>query len=705
MIRKLVVMASLVVVAVLAAALVPAAGGGAAEPPPPVAFAATWGSFGAADGQFKYPWGVGVDSAGNVYVADRDNHRVQKFSPSGAFLAQWGSYGTGPGQFANPYGLAVDADDHVYVVDTSNHRVQKFTAGGQFVTQWGSYGYRDGWFQYPQGVAVDRAGHVYVTDGEGRRVQKFDADGRYLTQWGSPGTGNGQFDYPRAVAVDEDGVVYVADTRNHRVQRFTADGTYLGQWGGLGTGAGQFDQPFALAVQAGRVYVADYNNHRVQVFDTDGGFLAAWGGPGSGAGQFRNPQGIHVDHAGRVLVSDAENHRVQAFVPTPGELTGTVRDTGSAAPVGGAWLVLLRTSDLAIAASTGADGAGRYRVAVPPGTYLLYVIDPTGAHQSGLHGDPTPLVIEPGGSVLADPGLDPTRGGITGTVRTATTTSPVPGAWALAFSSVDGSLEAAAVASPTGGYDLGGLAPGRHFLGWVDPGGAHATRFAGGAESLPASPPLDVVAGSDTAADGALPAQPAVGTGSLLSGRVTDAATGEGLGGVHVVALRAADYRMARGAVTASDGTYALDLADGSYLLAFADGTGTHHMAWYDGQPATGLAAATPVAAPGRADAALARSVGAVVGTVTEDGTGTPLPNVGVLVLGPTGIVAGVTTGANGRYRVDGLRPGTYRLVFADGSGAHRQEYWDGGADYASASPVAVTAGSTATLDAALARR
>ena len=66
-------------------------------------FLTQWGSFGTGDGQFKQPWGVAVDSAGNVYVTDYWNHRVQKFTSSGAFLTQWGSAGTGDGQFATSY--------------------------------------------------------------------------------------------------------------------------------------------------------------------------------------------------------------------------------------------------------------------------------------------------------------------------------------------------------------------------------------------------------------------------------------------------------------------------------------------------------------------------------------------------------------------------------------------------------------------------
>ncbi|HPN63784.1 MAG TPA: SBBP repeat-containing protein [Candidatus Goldiibacteriota bacterium] len=92
----------------------------------PVAFVTKWGSQGSEDGQFNNPHGVAVDSAGNVYVADSSNNRIQKFTSSGVFITKWGSYGNADGQFSYPYGVAVDSAGNVYVADSGNNRVQKF---------------------------------------------------------------------------------------------------------------------------------------------------------------------------------------------------------------------------------------------------------------------------------------------------------------------------------------------------------------------------------------------------------------------------------------------------------------------------------------------------------------------------------------------------------------------------------------------------
>jgi len=114
-----------------------------------------------------------VDGSGNVYVADRDNNRIQKFDASGTFVTTWGSAGSGNGQFSNPTGVATDGSGNVYVVD-GNNRIQEFDANGAFLTTWGSFGYSgNGQFNGSFCVATDGNGNVYVADEGNSRIQKF----------------------------------------------------------------------------------------------------------------------------------------------------------------------------------------------------------------------------------------------------------------------------------------------------------------------------------------------------------------------------------------------------------------------------------------------------------------------------------------------------------------------------------------------------
>jgi len=224
-------------------------------------------------GQFDSPRGIATDSAGNIFVADTGNGRIEKFSPSGTFLSTIGTKGTGRGQLAEPNGISIDRAGNIYVAEVaSNHRVQKLAPDGRFIAEWkgpapGFYG--------PRRIAIGPDDSIYVVDQGHTRVVKFDPDGQVLAVWGRAGNGDGQFDDPTSVAVDPTtNKVYVADPRNKRIQVFDSDGRFLTKWPVPEWGQPAGFEDLAIDSQRGRLYASSANMNSILVFDLQGNRVA-----------------------------------------------------------------------------------------------------------------------------------------------------------------------------------------------------------------------------------------------------------------------------------------------------------------------------------------------------------------------------------------------------------------------------------------------
>ncbi len=285
-----------------------------------------FGTNGVGNGQFLYPRSVAIDAQGNVYVADSDNTRVQKFDANGKFLLAWGTKSPDnqpapAGTFSQIWGIAVDKNGNVYVADTWNHRIQKFDASGKFLKMWGSNADTRGIanvdpdkFYGPRALAIDAQGNLLVTDTGNKRILKFSPDGAPLAQFGGFGTEVGLFNEPVGLAVDAQGNVYVADTWNQRVQKFDANFNFLAQWQVQAwDGQGVLNKPYLAVDAEGNGVVSDPEAHRLIKFSSDGKLLAVWGALGTDMNSFNLPTGVAFDAQGNLYVADSGNMRILIF--------------------------------------------------------------------------------------------------------------------------------------------------------------------------------------------------------------------------------------------------------------------------------------------------------------------------------------------------------------------------------------------------------
>jgi peptidylglycine monooxygenase len=124
---------------------------------------------------FNHPADVAVARNGDIYVADGyGNSSVHRFSADGKHLATWGGPGLGRGQFTTPHGIWVDARDRIFVADRENNRVQLFSPEGDFYGEWGDV-------YHPMDIYIDPAGVVYVTD-QIPRITMFSPEGQMLAR-------------------------------------------------------------------------------------------------------------------------------------------------------------------------------------------------------------------------------------------------------------------------------------------------------------------------------------------------------------------------------------------------------------------------------------------------------------------------------------------------------------------------------------------
>ena len=161
------------------------------------------------------PYGIAFNSRGEMIVSEWNGHQISIFDIGGKKIRTFGSWGDSPEQMKFPRGIAIDNADNIYV--SSNHKLQKFTNSGELIKCVGQKGSKEGEFDDPHRVTL-YDNQLYVCDSNNYRIQMFDLDMNFIRSIGSFGKGRGEFNAPLDVKFDSTGNMYVAELDNERVQ-------------------------------------------------------------------------------------------------------------------------------------------------------------------------------------------------------------------------------------------------------------------------------------------------------------------------------------------------------------------------------------------------------------------------------------------------------------------------------------------------------
>ena len=310
----------------------------------------------ASQARLAFPRFVAVDGAGNLYIVDSGNHRIRRMSRSGVIttVAGTGVYGYsgdgGPALAAriSASGLAADGAGNLYAADRYNHRIRRIDSSGTITTfaGIGESGYRgDGGSANqarlfrPWGVVVDRSGNFYVADKYNHRIRRVDISGTITTiagtgEEGYSGDGGpavaARLASPGWVELDGSGNLYISDTSNNRIRQVDASGIittvvgtgepgYSGD-GGPAVAAKLWDPHGMVFDGAGNLFFADGGNQRIRRVDRGGKITTVAGSGESGfagdggpavAAKLWIPKGVALDGAGNLYIADNANHRIR----------------------------------------------------------------------------------------------------------------------------------------------------------------------------------------------------------------------------------------------------------------------------------------------------------------------------------------------------------------------------------------------------------
>ena len=277
--------------------------------------------------------GLAIDQHDHIYVFNRGVKPVMVFDTDGNLILS-GADQVINGKTINPnwqHSGGVDWDGNVYVIERDAHRIVKLSPKlDKFLLQLGTTNEKGNdatHFNLPSGIAILHSGNIVVTDGYGNnRVVLFDKNGKFIKQVGKgaggptdKGTGPGEWNLPHKIAVDAKENLYIIDREGHRLEVFDKDLNFIRE---IRNDWNPWDVNISRKGTESFGWIADHKDERVLKFNlADGKILAMWGKQGWGPSEFDWVHGIVVDSKGAVYAADTYGQRIQKFVRSAGSST------------------------------------------------------------------------------------------------------------------------------------------------------------------------------------------------------------------------------------------------------------------------------------------------------------------------------------------------------------------------------------------------
>jgi streptogramin lyase len=271
------------------------------------------GNFTPAGANFDQPVGVAIDKTGNIWVTNEIGNSVTALNSSGGLL---GNFTPAGANFGAPTRLAVDKTDNVWVVNHDGNSVTELNSSGSLIGNFTPAGAN---FDEPSGVAIDTSGNVWVVNHSGSSVTVLGSDGSLAGYFYNNNPSGADFYYPYRLAIDASGNVWIANFNNTltnpgSVTALTSKGGLFGRgnFNNRNTAGANFYEPYGIAIDAGgNVWVANLGNNSVTELNSTGGLAGNFAPAGA---NFNEPFVLAIDASGNVWVANQQGNSVSELI-------------------------------------------------------------------------------------------------------------------------------------------------------------------------------------------------------------------------------------------------------------------------------------------------------------------------------------------------------------------------------------------------------